>query len=350
MDSIPPDRPAAGSGLLTGCDWDSRLAQCGDEGRDVYFTRTYHELHPETGTAECFCHWQGRQQLLVPGLRVPLPAPVGAAGWSDLQSCNGYGGPAASPDPDAEFLREAWAEWKRHCRAARVVAAFFRLHPLAGNERLMPADAAVKEDRSTVFLPLEQGLDEVWRNASSNYRNMVNKGRRLGTKVHWNRPGDWDAFPGFYLDAMARLAAPAALRFGEEYFRAVRQLPGTELAAVWEGDRPAAMSIFLHGPQWSHYHLSARHPESQNHVLTVILHAAVERAFQRQSRGIHLGGGRTAQPDDGLLKFKASTGGRLLRFKTALVVADPTAFASLVAGWRQQHGRDPVWMLGYRQP
>ena len=125
-------------------DWWTALRRLPANFSDMYFTPEYHHLHAANGdgTAECTAIIDGEQTLIVPGLRVPIPA-ADASVCSDLQTCNGYGGPLASPNASREFIEQAWAEWQRQRAAAGVVAGFFRLHPLLANERCLPAAARV---------------------------------------------------------------------------------------------------------------------------------------------------------------------------------------------------------------
>ncbi len=331
--------------------WQQALAVLPDDCRDCYFTPEYHQLHVANGDGRAFCSVfaEGEARLLVPGLQTPIPGDQCEPSW-DLQTCNGYGGPVASPAASAEFLEAAWARWREDCRSRRIVAAFFRLHPLLANERFLPRDARVLRDRQTIFLDLSEGVDALWAAADSRFRNMVNKGRREGVEIVWNDARAWQELASFYGRAMERLNAPASLRFATAYFEALRQLPGAELASVEQNGRLTAVSVFLFGPAWCHYHVSARDPDAGNHLHSVILQAAVERAAERGLRGLHLGGGRSTAADDGLLQFKRSTGGQLCDFNVALVLADRAKYDALCQARQRELGVPIVWLLGYRQP
>ncbi len=336
-------------------EWSATLAKLPGPCRDIYFSPEYHRLHEANGDGEALgtVVRSGDRALLVPGIRMPIPAAL-AAGcdkplW-DLQTCNGYGGPLASPDAMPDFLERAWDRWRDECCRAGIVAAFFRLHPLVHNECFLPADAIVLPDRQTVFLDFSQGMENLWKGAKSQYRNMVNKGRRETVAVQWNEPRAWEAFEAFYGRAMHHVEAPAALRFSHGYFTALRLLPGAELCSVQVAGRLAAASVFLFGPLWCHYHLAVRDPEAGNHLHSVILQSAIERACERGLQGMHMGGGRTTAPDDGLLRFKMSTGGQTIEFKVALVIADREKYQTLCHAWQDTTGRPPSWLLGYRQP
>ena len=281
------------------------------------------------------------------GIRSPIG---GAAEHWDLETWNGYGGPLASPDADPDFLARAWAAWKSASRKEGMVAAFFRLHPLLDNSSLLPADSEVRADRKTVYVDLSGGAQSLWQAASSQHRNMVNRGAREGAKVCWNDPAAWDEFITIYCQAMLRLDAPARLRFSSEYFSVLRSIPGCELASIATGGSLAAAAVFLFGETWSHYHLAARAPDSPNYAMNCLLQASIERTAEKNLLGMHLGGGKTNTADDSLLKFKKSTGGEWRDFKVALVVSNEEVFSSLCENWTRSEGLKPTWLLGYRQP
>ena len=331
--------------------WGNVLSQLALPYRDVYFTLAYHQLHVVNGDCkvECMVLAEGGQTLMVPGMRAPIPSDDASA-FFDLQSCNGYGGPLASPSASRDFLEQAWGEWQRRSAATGIVAGFFRLHPLLANECCLPESARVILDRQTVFVDLADGPRAAWQRADARHRNMVNKGQREGLRVDWQDPTGWDDFELLYNEAMRRLNAPSALRFSHAYFAGLRQLPGAALACIRRGDALAAAAVFLFGPIWGHYHLSAHREGSGNHLTNCLLQSALERCLDRGLRGLHLGGGRTSSPEDTLLKFKLGLGGRLLDFKVALVVANLAHYRRLCDHWAQKTGVPPKWLLGYRQP
>jgi hypothetical protein len=333
---------------LSADDWSRALATLPPDLRDVYFTPQYHQLHEANGDGEAWCtaHADGDALLLVPGLRVPIAA---LPGRFDLQTCNGYGGPLLHGPGDEAPREAAWSAWRDEAAASGIVAALFRLHPLVCNHGALPRDARVIDDRMTVYIPLSGGLADAWQNADSRHRNMVNRARRDGSAVVWN-PGGWDEFERLYGEAMARLQAPPALRFGPRYFAGLRSWDSCELATLSDAGGIVAASVFLWGSRHGHYHLSARRGDAPNYALNFILQAGLERARERGLAGLHLGGGTTSAPDNPLLRFKRSLGGNLLPYRVARVIADPAAFAELTDAWRREAGHDPGWLLGYRQP
>jgi len=338
--------------ILTRDQWCGLLDHLPSDSRDVYFTPGYHDLH-SIGTddlPQCYRLGDDHEALYLPGMLMTIPGDRAGRVFRDFQTCNGYGGPFATGPADAIFLQKAWRQWRHDASDQGIVATFFRLHPLTGNERLLPPSAVIRKDRSTVYVDLTQGVEAAWKRATGRHRNMVNKGRRCGFEVHWNNPRSWEEFQTLYSNAMERLEAPASLRFSLGYFAALRDLPEAQLATIHAGGRLMSAAIFLFSTTWAHYHLSARDSDAENCMMNHLLQAAFERASERGLRGVHLGGGKTTAPDDPLLKFKQSTGGALVDFNVAIVVSDDQKYQKLCEGWIAENSTNPSWLLAYRQP
>ncbi len=329
-------------------DWDEALQTLNPRSRDIYFTGAYHQLHQTDSdcTPPFSLIEEGTAKLLVCGLRSQIPG----SPYADIETCNGYGGPLVSAGADSDFVANAWRLWKARCREEGIVAAFFRLHPLLENDKLLPQDAIVQPERKTVFVDLSSGTDVQLKRAASRHRNMVSKATRENASVTWNDPEDWAGFICLYKEAMLRINAPQRLCFTDRYFSALRLLPGVELAAIRGKGSLDAAAVFLFGEIWGHYHLAARSADSPNYAMNFLLQAAFERAAANGIEGVHLGGGTTTAPDDSLFRFKRSAGGELLDFKVGLVIADFNAYDKLCRDWSSRTGARPSWLLGYRQP
>ena len=123
-----------------------------------------------------------------------------------------------------------------------------------------------------------------------------------------------------------------------------------KLACIRQKGELAAAAVFMFGPRWGHYHLSARRPDAGNHLTNCLLQDALERAAELGLLGMHLGGGRSGDPRDNLLMFKKSIGGQLLDYNVALVIANFEVYRRLCLDWEKETGWQPQWLLGYRQP
>jgi hypothetical protein len=322
---------------LSASEWTGVLARLGPA--DPFFGPAFHAAHAANGDGEPFACLvrDGDHLLLVPGLRHAIPADPSR---DDVESCpSGYAGPLTNGD--ASFLAAAWQAWREEMARDRVVSVFLRLHPFVGNARWLPPFAVLRRERPAAHVDLAAYAPE------KRHRNTVARARRLGAVVQWDVA--WDAFPALYADAMERLQAPERVRFGPAYFASLRSL-GAELASVHDAAGLVAGALFVNGPRTAFYHHAVRRADAGSHVAGLLLEEAVERCRARGQDGLFLGGGRSAAPDDALLRFKQSLGGRLVDYEVAILPTDPAAFERLVADWTRQAGRSPDWLTGYRQP
>ena len=291
--------------------WRHILGFFPEELRDVYFWPEYVALHcfKRDSSALMFMCKYGDKLWAYPFLLQPITHIGGKAlenVWFDIETAYGYGGPLANTE-DSNFLsaaNQAFSEW---CQKQNVVAEFVRLHPLLHNECWIDPHMELVHERETVSLRLDSVTgDKVTFNATT--CNMLKRAERLEIRVNvFPARNHFAQFVRLYLNAMVRIKADKYYYFSNEYFHGLAQLVqenGWLIAAEQDGIWIAA-AVFLRGPYWIHYHLSAldtnkRIPGATN----TILYTAAQMGCGIGLERLHLGGGRTSNPDDSLLRFK----------------------------------------------
>jgi hypothetical protein len=258
--------------------------------------------------------------------------------WFDIETPNGYGGPLSSTG-DTGFLSEAHAAFTDWCAATGVVAEFVRLHPLLDNQRWLDPLVDVRHDRETLSIGLAN-LDSDYSPSDPSARNKLRRAKRLGVQVSVYSPLDHiGRFQEMYSQTMERRDADEFYYFDTDYFQNLAQLvndSGKMLVAEIEGDWVAA-AVFLKGPKYLHYHLAAwdndkQAPGATNHMLATAAQLGHEQGLTK----LHLGGGRTSDPDDSLFSFKHSMATDSHHFNIGLRVHDQAAYSSLCDLWRQE--------------
>jgi hypothetical protein len=315
--------------------------------RDVFFTPAFHRAYSSHGEGKPLCSIvsDGAAVLVIPGLKHTIES--NGHLW-DLQSCRvGCAGPLASDRADSAFLQRAWAAWAAAMTRGGAVAALFRLHPLIGNERWLPADAEIRDDRQVAVVDLTNGYDASWNAAASNHRNMVRKARALGVATTWS--ASRSEFEQLYDEAMKQRGADAELQFGSSFFAALWALPEIELVGVVGAGGLRAGAVIAWSPPYGHYLLAARAPGTGNYLMNLLIDAAIERGVELGSAFLYLGGGRSSHEDDSLLRFKRSPATRLITYRVARVPINEPMRLDLVRAWTDRAGVTPNWLLGYRQ-
>jgi hypothetical protein len=278
-----------------------------------------------------------RDDLILPLVVHPIPD----SDLCDAESPYGYAAPIARGPVDWEGVRAELA-------AAGIVNAFLRSHPLEPWIDLPEVFCG-----PTVAIPVGEGRAAAFAGGRcATHRSQVNRARSLGfTATVASPPQDLTVFRALYERTMERLAAADFYRFGDASWAALSGL-GERLALVTVAD-PAGVvhnqALFLRGPRWAHYHLSARSGDAHNASGHLLFEAAADWAVAHGCHAIHLGGGTTGRADDGLLLYKRRIGRQDALFRTAGLITRPDDHAALIAAWQTRTGGTPRWFQAYRQ-
>jgi len=275
--------------------------------------------------------------------------------YLDITSPYGYGGPLVTTasgcaeeavDP---LAREFDGLFRRWCRANNVVSEFVRFHPLADNVAVFGHLYGATLDRSTVYLDLTSGKERVWQGLARTSRRNVRRARRSGLTVVSESGGDGlpaglHGFRELYRHTMDRNEASGYYYFGKDYFdQLFRRLgPRAVLISVHREEAIVASMIMLAYRRWLHAHLAG----SDTALLSLRPNDLLffEAAAWGANHGfeiLHLGGGRTAEDDDSLLRFKASFSPCRAEFHTAARIHLPDTYTKLEQAWRCHKGEAP---------
>lgn len=328
-------------------EWDALLERFPDA--DFYHLSAYHRLHEANGEGQAFAFtaWVGEQLFFHPFLKRPvlkIGRETAPAGWYDLESVYGYSGPLATTT-DPGFLAAAWRAFRHWSEQEHVLCEFVRFNPLSGNWRYQGNGMQVTQNRDTVVLPLPPTPEALWAGYPSVQRNMVRKGEAQGLRLaELPAATGMTLFRQLYAEHMTRLQATAYYFFSDPYFAALATWPETRLRlfTVQAGEQTVAAALFFRFRDRLHYHLSAADPGWRHAApANLLLHGAALWGISQGLNCLHLGGGRTAQPDDALLRFKASLSRDRRPFMTGTHVLAAAAYDDFRARWQQLAGRPP---------
>ena len=311
---------------------------------DVYFLPEYHQAYELNGDGQvrAFIARSGDNYLFYPFLLRAIRR-VGNQSldekWFDIETVYGYSGPLATT-LDSAFLHEAWSEFCAWCHEQRIVAEFVRFNPVLKTSQYMDDSCEICFDRETVIVDLDRSEEELWASYPSRNRNMVRKAQARGlVSEQVSLVEGLRRFRRLYNATMLRNQADVYYYFSDAYFGYLteRGHEFVKLFIVRDQERVVAASLFLtYGPA-IHYHLSGSEAEylefGPNNLM---MHTVALWAIQRGCSKLHLGGGRTSSPHDGLLRFKSSFSQGRLRFHIGKRVHSQEMYDQLCALWKTQ--------------
>jgi lipid II:glycine glycyltransferase (peptidoglycan interpeptide bridge formation enzyme) len=162
-----------------------------------------------------------------------------------------------------------------------------------------------------------------------------------------------DAFRAIYRRTMTHLEAMPYYLFSDAYFEhlATSLEERARIFIVSDSSGPIAAALFLVHGDAMHYHLGGSdETRRQSRPNNLLFHEAARWGQAHGCRQLHLGGGRTTNPDDALLAFKRTLSRRRLRFELGRRVHDAAGYESLCAQWMKAMHRTerPNYFLLYR--
>jgi hypothetical protein len=323
--------------------WKDALSLFQPERNDIYFSCQYHSVFENygDGRANCFFYSEGNDAFLYPY----LINSINQLGYSlkqeyyDIQSVYGYAGPITT-NKQNEFIKSAHAAFNDHCRNSNIVAEFIRFHPLINNRLWSDDSVNMIFDRETVVIDLRNGYDSIWKDQySSKNRNIIRKAEKLKYSIEFhNNPNvkHIEKFIELYSLNMSKVVAKDYYFFNGDFFKDMFSNLSENLIlgiVLDSNNLTVASSIFLTCNDYFHYHLSGRRPNSDNSINNYLIDRAIHYASKNKFRYVHLGGGRSNERGDSLLKFKKSFSNINGEFFIGKKIHDQTVYDDIVQQW-----------------
>lgn len=268
-------------------------------------------------------------EVEVDGLHVAYPLLLEPGGPTGVLARTAeYGGPfPRAGSPDVARLGAVRAELDRALARHGVVSEVFMLAPdLAGRDAVATAWNTADGKEIRVVAPDAVANGEGLRKGRRS--DLARARREAAVTVAELDASTAHDFAARYAAAMDGLGAAERWRRDGAFFAALATAGTLHAEAANEVGGSAA--IFLVAEARASYAFSARWGTSGT-TTTLALHEACRVLADRGVASLTLGGGATDGPDDPLLEFKRSWGGRAVPFRIGARVYDPAAHAALVA-------------------
>lgn len=268
---------------------------------DFYFNEQYAQLYcQERAKVNSFSFNKKKQYFANISIKSPLPDNVDLVGY-DASTPYGYGG-LSTNITDRDLLEKIIVEYRRFLKQEGIIAEFYRFHPFTDTAIFEHVLDFYEKERDVVYIDLRGGQEKRWEGYSTTTRNIIRKAKK---NLIARESTDIDNFINLYEETMDKNKATSFYYFERDYFEKLLSLEGTKLLEIRSESETVSMGIFFFKGNLAHYHLSANNYNlgklNGNYLL---LDYASDIAFELGCDSFLLGGGRTRQEDDSLLKFK----------------------------------------------
>lgn len=281
-------------------EWTSRLGSLPDHKRDVHF---YPQMYaPYVATYG----WAAKAALTVEGEDFIIQ-PFLLTHDGQMRHAYNFGGPIGAHKENAgAFAQHRASLWKWGVEHS-VTSCFITLNPFLYTHQCMFLNEhgnLVQHAKEVVFIDLNN------MKLRGTTRRLANKAQGLGAQVMTVSPTkeNVQVFNEIYTNTMDRAKAKEYWYTPPKFFQELLLLAGGKLMLVtYKGEVEAGCIIIpSYANRICYYHYAGsynRYP--QDGISHMMVLAAAEFAKSLGCDKLHLGGGVTADPNDGLLTFKA---------------------------------------------
>ncbi len=266
--------------------------------------------------------------------------------YYDLETAYGYGGIICNTK-DVNFITKAFNAYKVECLSQNIIAEFIRVHPYNTTfNNLKPFCDLYVSDRDTISVNTTINEEKRWETYPSKIRTILRKCKR---ELHFEKSNNIDSFIELYHKTMSKNKADSFYYFNDSYFKNLIKLKNIDLYIVKYNDTIIAASFFMFGKKIGHYHLSATDYNYRKHNANYfILDSIFNIAHQNKVDSFHLGGGRTPNHDDTLLKFKRKFSPITKNFYLGGIIFNNDRYQNYLKIWQQQTTKKVNYFLKYR--
>lgn len=331
-------------------EWDAYISKLDHSRQDIYYTNWYHNLMAEeTASVPIMfvCEDLGAVGMY-PFLKKPIEGYDISGSYYDIETAYGYGGPLIEGGDEA-FRAGFEAEFLKYCRDENIIAEFIRFHPLLDNENIFKTNIDVLHNRKTVWVDLEQTVDDIWmKQISTKNRNVIRKCEKTGLVVEPSC--DYELFVDIYNETMHKVGAGGGYFFSSAYFDEMKNHEHCVLLMAKKDGEAVAAAIFMMYGEYFHYHLSGSRQQalslSPNNIL---LWEAIKYGKAKGCKRMHLGGGLRDDESDTLFRFKSKYSHSYADFYIGKRVHNAYIYRELIKQWEHQTKKKAGILLQYRE-
>jgi hypothetical protein len=245
-----------------------------------------------------------------------------------------YTGIFAAPSLSSQQALDAWTTTIDLLRTRGVISVLLRQSPFLPPIPDLPGLRSISGGRPTILLELTD-TDSAWSGMIGRCRTAVRKALKNGYSGQVRQATDQDLRPGsdfrrLYEETMQRLDAAPGHYFSDAYYLELLEGLGPNLLVAEVQNQSGVVvssTLVLRHAQRLHYYLTgSNRDDARMGANNLLIWTVAQYAIDQGLTQFHIGGGNS--PDDSLLNFKRSFGGRELEYEVAGQIIDPDRYAA----------------------
>ena len=280
---------------------------------DIYFDPAYGKLCEKTEGGEIvFWKYSGPEGEIVHQFIIREISVEYAENWFDIITPYGYGGPliqTLGEGYEKKQLVDAFQKaFEQYCCEHNIVSEFVRFHPLLNNADDFQGVYEVSFNRHTLGTNLKDYSDPIAIEFSKGCRKIIRQALNKG--IYWRitkSPRSLEIFKKIYYSTMDRNCADEYYYFDDSYFEECLQILKNNILLVEAiyCEKTIAAGLYFVFDKTIHAHLSGTLTEYLALSPAYILkYCTVLWGKENGYELIHYGGGKSADTQDSLFKFK----------------------------------------------
>lgn len=322
-------------------EWDLLCAGLFKNKQDVYFNSNYLKLYErDDAKINCFVFEKDGSLFMYPFLIGKVPF---VEGYYDISTPYGYSGPVAN-NPNPAFITEAYACFYEQAQKRNVITELIKFHPILGNSRYIGAGFKGRIFRVCSVVCVDINIDEKfrWEKVYSHAnRKNINKAKRKKIEVRFDKSEEsWREFKRYYEDTMNRNDAGEFYYFNDVYYNNIKRNMADNyilVTGVLEGSIISVLLALL-GGNYAYCHLIGTNREFLGTGVNNLLHhELIQWVKDAGKEKLFIGGGRSNDEDDTLLKFKKQFAQGVDDFNIGEYVLNLTIYNQACQTWACQY-------------
>lgn len=326
-------------------EWFNAINRFPVELQDIYFSYRYFKSHEENNEGKALAFFAENNEGDIgfyPFLKTPINLDYFSNGYFDIKSAYGYDGPLFySPTQSNNFPLTFFESFQHFAQEENILASFTKFHPIIKNHLQCHEFMDVQFNRHTITINLQEPLQDIQAQFKPSCMQQLEQAKNFGLTYRAIKcPTNLDFFLELYQKTMKKVKAREYVLFSPQYFNMLQTANDVYLLNVMHENEIASAALLLIHKNYAHYHLSASHENFlQLRPNNMLIWGLIEFSQLMGAKYLHLGGGATPDPQNGLFKFKQSFSKDKMDFFIGTKIYNQSEYLKLQNSWKEYTGK-----------